>query len=219
MSETMQHPEPARLEALVDGTLPQTDRASVDSHVRTCERCAAEVEELRQLFTALADLPRLAPGVGFADRVMAKVRVAKAPVAVPARAPLADRLRSLLPGRRLGWALAAAFTGAPAIATIGALAWLATHPALSVQALWIFATQRIAAGASAASGWLIETLAATRIASWLGAFGRGLATVEPGQLGVAAAALVALTGLSAWVLYRNLIRTPTRERHHVSYSF
>jgi hypothetical protein len=135
------------------------------------------------------------------------------------RAPLADRLRSLLPGRRLGWALAAAFTGAPAIATIGALAWLATHPALSVQALWIFATQRIAAGDSAASGWLIETLAATRIASWLGAFGRGLATVEPGQLGVAAAALVALTGLSAWVLYRNLIRTPTRERHHVSYSF
>jgi hypothetical protein len=57
------------------------------------------------------------------------------------------------------------------------------------------------------------------MAGWLGAFGRGLVAVEPGQLGIAAAAMLALSGLSAWVLYRNLIRTPTRERHHVSYSF
>jgi anti-sigma factor RsiW len=219
MSQNMHHPKPARLEALVDGTLPETEGATVASHVQTCGRCAAEVEELRQLFAALADLPRVAPSAGFADRVMAGVRVAEAPATVPARPPLADRLRALVPGRRLGWSLAAAFTGVPAVATAAALVWLASQPTLSAQALWIFATQRIAAAASAATGWLVESLAATRLAGWLGAFGRGLVAVEPGQLGIAAAAMLALSGLSAWVLYRNLIRTPTRERHHVSYSF
>lgn len=219
MSEAMHHPESARLEALVDGTLPGGDRAAVAAHVDACERCGAEVEGLRHLFAALGELPHVAPRAGFADRVMAHVRVAKAPAATPAQAPLADRLRALLPGRRLGWSLAAAFAGFPAVATAAALAWVATQPNVTAQALWIYASQQVALAASVAWTWTVETAAATRLAGWAAAAGRGLAAVDPGQLGVAAAALGVLMAISAVVLYKNLIRTPTRERHHVSYCF
>lgn len=220
MREMTKHPEPARLEALADGTLPQAERGSVDAHVQACGRCAAEVEDFRQLFAALAELPRVAPSAGFEDRVMARVRVAKAPAgAVADRPSLADRLRALVPSRRMRWSLAAAFSAFPVLGTGAAVAWLATEPSLSIQALWIFAAERFGAAASGAAAWAVEGLAATRVAGWLSAFGKGLVAVGPGQLGAAALALALLTAASAWVLYSNLIRTPTRERHHVSYSF
>lgn len=215
----MRHPEPAKLEALADGSLPAADRATVASHVEACASCAAEVDGFRQLFAALAGLPRLAPSAGFADRVMANVRVAPAPATAPDRTPLGERLRALVPGRRLRWTLAAAFTGLPAVTVASALAWLVTHPNLSAQALWIFATQSIGAAVGSAASWTWEVIAATRPAGWVAAFGRSLVAIDPGQLGVAAAAFAALTLACAWVLYSNLIRTPTRERHHVSYSF
>jgi anti-sigma factor RsiW len=219
VNEDMHHPEPEALEALAAGSLPAADRATVASHVETCGPCGAEVEEFRLLFAALADLPRLAPSTAFADRVMARVRVAPVPAVVPDGVPFADRLRALVPGKRLRWALAATFTGLPVVTVGAALAWLVTHPNLSAQALWIFATQRVESAIAVAAPWIMEQLAATRAAGWLGAFGRGLATIDPGRLGVAASVLLVLTGVSAWVLYSNLIRTPTRERHHVSYSF
>lgn len=219
MSEILHHPESARLEALVDGTLPGGDRAVVAAHVRSCARCGVEVDELRSLFSALADLPHAAPRAGFADRVMANVRVAEAPAATPAKAPLGDRLRALVPGRRLGWSLAAAFAGFPAVATAAALVWIATQPNVTAQALWIYASQQVAAAAAVAWVWTVEAAAATRLAGWVAAAGRGLAAVDPAQLGVAAAAFAVLSVVSAVVLYKNLIRTPTRERHHVSYCF
>ncbi len=213
------HPERATLEALAEGSLPEAERATVASHIEACASCAAEVDGFRQLFAALADLPRMAPSAGFADRVMANVRVAPAPAAVPDRAPLGERLRALVPGRRLRWTLAAAFAGLPVVTVGSALAWLLAQPNLSVQALWIFATQSIGAAIAGVASWTWEAFASTRLASWMAALGRGLTAIAPGELGVAAAALAALTVACAWVLYSNLIRTPTRERHHVSYSF
>ncbi|MEN8376619.1 MAG: hypothetical protein ABFS34_14325 [Gemmatimonadota bacterium] len=219
MSEDMLHPEPARLEALAESSLPEADRATVASHVETCERCAAEVEQFRVLFAALAELPQLAPSADFADRVMASVQVAPVPEVVPARTALADRVRRLLPGKRTRWSLAAALSGLPVVTVGAAVAWLIAQPDVSVQALWIFATQRVGAGVTGGASWVVETLAATRLGSWAGAFGRGIAAIDPSQLGFAAAGFAVLAITSAWVLYSNLIRPPTRERQHVSYSF
>jgi len=44
-------------------------------HLADCAQCLAVAPRERKLFRALAQLPRLAPEFGFADRVMARVRL------------------------------------------------------------------------------------------------------------------------------------------------
>jgi hypothetical protein len=44
-------------------------------HLPDCAQCLALAQRERRLFLGLAQLPRLAPEFGFADRVMARVRV------------------------------------------------------------------------------------------------------------------------------------------------
>jgi hypothetical protein len=44
-------------------------------HARSCAACAREVAELRRLSAALANLPPREPAHGFADRVLARVRL------------------------------------------------------------------------------------------------------------------------------------------------
>jgi anti-sigma factor RsiW len=52
-----------RLDAFVDGTLPEPARSDVASHLTTCAACRAEVERIAALITAARGLPReIAPG-------------------------------------------------------------------------------------------------------------------------------------------------------------
>ncbi|MGH7675693.1 MAG: hypothetical protein ACREMV_10530 [Gemmatimonadales bacterium] len=44
-------------------------------HLPDCSLCFAEAERERKLLLAFAQLPRFAPATGFADRVMARVRI------------------------------------------------------------------------------------------------------------------------------------------------
>lgn len=44
-------------------------------HLAECSLCLAEAERERRLQLALAQLPRFAPRAGFAERVMARVRI------------------------------------------------------------------------------------------------------------------------------------------------
>ncbi len=44
-------------------------------HLADCSLCLAEAERERKLLLAFAQLPRFAPATGFADRVMAQVKV------------------------------------------------------------------------------------------------------------------------------------------------
>src|SRR5688572_8308328 len=61
----MQHPDEGTIHSWLDGALPAADAASLESHVATCQSCAAAVAEARgfiaassRILTALDDVPR-----------------------------------------------------------------------------------------------------------------------------------------------------------------
>jgi hypothetical protein len=63
----MTHPV-EQLVDLVDGTLPQTERAAVSAHLQTCDRCRREVALARSARAALTGMPdvRAPAGIGAA---------------------------------------------------------------------------------------------------------------------------------------------------------
>jgi predicted anti-sigma-YlaC factor YlaD len=67
----MQHLTPEEIELWAQGLLP----AARDAHVAQCGECRAIAERERKLWRELAQLPRFAPEFGFAERVMAKVKI------------------------------------------------------------------------------------------------------------------------------------------------
>ncbi|MGH7548091.1 MAG: hypothetical protein ACREMM_07945 [Gemmatimonadales bacterium] len=67
----VQHLTPDEIELWAQGLLP----AARDIHVAQCAECRAAAERERKLFRDLAQLPRFTPEYGFADRVMARVRI------------------------------------------------------------------------------------------------------------------------------------------------
>jgi hypothetical protein len=66
-----QHLTPDEIELWAQGLLP----AARDIHVAQCVECRDTAERERKLYRELAQLPRFAPEFGFADRVMAKVKI------------------------------------------------------------------------------------------------------------------------------------------------
>ncbi len=65
------HLTPDEVELWAQGLLP----AARDIHVAQCAECRSTAERERKLYRELVQLPRFSPEFGFADRVMAKVRV------------------------------------------------------------------------------------------------------------------------------------------------
>jgi hypothetical protein len=65
------HLTPDEVELWAQGLLP----AARDIHVAQCAECRATAERERKLLRELAQLPRFGPEFGFADRVMAHVRI------------------------------------------------------------------------------------------------------------------------------------------------
>lgn len=210
----MLHPSPERLEALVEGTLGEADRAVLESHVEGCPACRTEVHELGALFAALSNLPRLAPAEGFMKRVLAAV-----PVARPWWARATGWLGRLVPRTTPGWVLAAIVASLPALTTAGVAAWLFSRPGLSVQGLLVLVREHGGALLLATGRWLGELLLESRATAQILSFGERLMEVSAGQLGAAALVLAGLTTVSAWILYTNLIRPSMRERNHASIGF
>lgn len=67
----MTHPED-RLAGYVDGTLEQAERAAVDAHLASCERCREEIELADGARAALAALEDVPVPYGLTDRVIAE---------------------------------------------------------------------------------------------------------------------------------------------------
>lgn len=65
------HLTPDEIELWAQGLLP----AARVMHLPDCPTCLTTAERERKLFIELAQLPRLAPTEGFADRVIARVRI------------------------------------------------------------------------------------------------------------------------------------------------
>ena len=214
MSETLNHPEHERLQAYVAKELDGGDTAVVDAHLTACARCRVEVEELHSLFAMLSSLAYHAPAAGFADRVMARVRVRQ-----PWFARAAEWLASLTPKSTRGWALATAVVALPAAATTGLVWWLMSRPGVTVQGLWVLSTDFAGRALSGAWTWAWSYLAGSTLASWTAGVAEVMASVGRGGLGLGLVMFATLTAASIWILYQNLFRTEARRTDYASFVF
>ncbi len=90
------------------GALDESERASFEEHLASCDVCAAEVRELRDVAGLLATaVPAVSPPASLRDRILADARgvrpISSAPAAVPAQAaPSATRPKEITaaPARR-----------------------------------------------------------------------------------------------------------------------
>jgi anti-sigma factor RsiW len=219
MSETY-HPTADRLEAFVEGTLREGERVVLESHLLSCPACQTQVEEWRALFTALAALPQFEPSIGFANRVMAHVRIA--PQA--AWQEWAERANALItrvtPKTNYGWSLAAALFALPVILGGSVIAWLVSNSYISPDGLLSFTRESLVEGLQGIGSTAIVAIMQTDIAAWVVAsVGAVINTAGVTGLGAILAGAGTMTVLSIWVLYRNLFRSPSRESDYALFSF
>ncbi|HKJ93553.1 MAG TPA: zf-HC2 domain-containing protein [Longimicrobiales bacterium] len=214
MSNSHQHPTPERLQALAEQSLDEAERVSVQSHVASCERCQAELEEWQSLFTMLAALPQQAPSAGFAQRVMAGVVVHQPwPVRVGAL------LRRLVPETTAGWATATAVLALPVLACTGLLTWLMSQPGVTAQGLWLILANGVSSATGAAGSWLWSQWLQSPLAAYAVTAFHAIGSRSGGVIGLSLVALATLTAGSVWILYENLFRRRARRTHYASYSF
>lgn len=214
MSHRSDHPGTERLQAFVEDSLDESRHAAVESHVSVCTECRAEVEELRSLFTVLSDLPSFAPSAGFADLVMAKVRVRQ-----PAFAGAGAWVERVVPHTTRGWAAAAALLALPVLGTTLLVTWLMSQPGVTPQGLWTLASGFTVDALSSGWQWAWARFAGTTLAAWLGEAAGLAQTVGRGEIGLAAVMFAMLTAGSTYVLYQNLFRPDERRTQHATYVF
>lgn len=204
-----------RIQDYLEGALPPPQAADALLHLTSCEACQMEASGWERLFGALAALGRFSPAPGFAGRVMARVRI---PAPVPAPwVRTGNRIlawaRGFLPQTRHGWAVAGGIASAPTI-TVAALLYLVfSHPLLSAgnfatYVLWK-ASALFGSLVSAVAGAAVDSVALFEAYTLLGTL-----TESPLLLGLGGLVFSALSALALWVLYRNLIATPTVERRY-----
>jgi anti-sigma factor RsiW len=83
------HLSAERLQALLDGEIPDREAVAARAHVDACPRCRAEMESWEVLFEDLSELPRLVPSAAFRERILDSL---------PRRAGARGRMRALAHG-------------------------------------------------------------------------------------------------------------------------
>ena len=218
MSETY-HPAADRLEAFVEGTLQAADRVVLDSHLMSCHECQAQVEEWRALFAALSRMPHFEPATGFANRVMAHVRVAPRTAWQEWGARANALVTQIAPKTNYGWSLAAAFLALPVILGASAVAWLLSKSYITPEALLGYTRQSLVEGLQGIGSTVLAAVLQTDLAAWVVAnVGTLISTTGVTGLSVILAGAGASTVLSTWVLYRNLFRSRSRESDYALFS-
>jgi len=164
---------------------------------------------------SLAALGHFHPGPGFAQRVMARVRIpAPSPVIWSAAGRRAlSWARGFFPKTRRGWAVAGGIASAPTI-SLGALVYLVfSHPLLSLGTFTTYvswkASALLASLFSAVASATVESVALFRAYALLESVARSPLLVGAGGLVFSLMSAVAL-----WVLYRNLVAAPSVESRH-----
>ena len=102
---------------LLNARLDAAPRAEVTRHVASCAECAAELELLRSMRSALAPAPRLDVA-----RIAAAVAASRGTPAASDVRPLATA-QPPRAGRRIAWRIAAALV----VAALGLLTWVQTE--------------------------------------------------------------------------------------------
>lgn len=217
MAEERIHPGTEELNSFVEGDLHEAGRSAVEAHLVTCTACSEEVADLRSLFVAFESLPNLAPSSGFADRVMARVRVRRPAFAWAAG--LWAWVDRITPSTTRGWAVAAAMLALPLLGASLFTAWLLSQPAVTPQSLWMV-TSGLASDALG-SGWqaFINQVTTSATAIYVVELFEAARSVGRGGIGLAAIMFITATAGSIYVLYQNLFRTGTRRIDNASYVF
>lgn len=203
------------LQDYLEGVLSGRRAAGAKAHLAACDPCREELKGWERLFGSLAALPSLAPTLGFAERVMARVRI-PAPVPAPWREAGRRAMgwgKGFLPQNRRGWAVAGGIASAPTI-SVAALVYLVfSHPLLSVGSFTTYASWKasalFASLFSSLSSAMVESLALFRVYSLL-----EVAAKSPLLVGFGGLAFSLLSALALWVLYRNLVATPSVENRY-----
>ena len=214
MSELNLHPDAERIEAYLEDTLEEADRAIFESHLVNCARCQGELEEWQALFFTLNSLPQLEPSADFVDRVMARVNI------MPSITR--QRIARWWPKTTKGWSVVAAFLALPVVGAASAIAWLLAQPwatSLTGQGVLAYALTALQTGLSWLTGEAESAILANALVQSALAMAKQYAALAgTGGLGLAAAGFMLVVGWSAWVLYRNLIRNSTRDVHYAPYT-
>lgn len=202
-----------RIQEYLEGGLSDRGASEVREHLAACGPCAGEARGWEYLFGALAALGHLAPAPGFAERVMARVRI---PSLAPAlRATAGSRIlswaRGLLPQTRRGWAVAGGVASAPTI-TVAALLYLVfSHPLLTVGTFTTYLSWKASAVLvtvfSTVAGAAVDSVTLFRAYTVLGSL-----TEYPFLVGFGGLAFSLASAVALWVLYRNLVTTQAPER-------
>ncbi len=204
--------------ALLDGSLPARQAKSLAALCARDPDASEAQEGWRNLFVQLGSLNHLAPAAGFADRVMARVPVQ--PSAPPLWERVTFRLLRAWPRHRHRWAAACGVAFGPVASIVGtayvlaSALWLGGNPmaTASNSAVYLWAASTEMLGSLARAGW---SAAATTPATG-GVIEVVQTAVASGPaLAAAVLAFTVLAPLSAWVLYRQVLRTPPLERRYV----
>jgi anti-sigma factor RsiW len=212
------HPAAERLQDYVDGSLAARQVARLGAHLEGCTACSAEVDAWRAVYARLGGLESFAPREGFADRVMAAVRLpALAPAVgtVPgARTPgglrLPDWRRGLavvgrfVPRTRRAWAAISGVALTPAVTLALVLYTVFSHPTLTPQALASFVVWKVSDLLAAAWGVLAGVALDAGQAIGVDALVRTLFDA-PFILAGGALAYSVVSALALRVLYKNLL--------------
>lgn len=205
------HLGPRGFQEYLEELVPERQRARMEAHLEGCGRCDRELETWRGLLARLESLPAFQPSPGFAEGVMARVRLgdAPAPALTPSRiaARVAGWLRKVTPGTRKGWAVASGVALAPTVALGTILYTVFSHPLLTPGSLTAFLGWKVGDLTRAVGSWAFDQVVGSATA--LHALSAVDAmTAAPAVVAGGGVLLAGLTMAATWILYRNLISTP-----------
>jgi anti-sigma factor RsiW len=204
LPERAGHPAGDRLQDFVEALLPARQAARVRTHLESCPGCASDAAAWRATFARIERLERLSPTKGFADRVMAQVRV---PMPVPAPVPEWRRAlawaRGIVPETRKAWAALSGVAVTPAV-TLGLVLWTVfSHPTLTPGALasffWWKASALVTVAWEALASRALQSTGLFEVYSFFGSV-----AWSPAAMAGAFVALSLGSVAATWVLYRNL---------------
>ena len=192
------HLSPDDVDRWLDGTLAPLQ----SSHLDACQECLELVRAEREMAEQIALLPMMAPGAGFADRVMLAVNVPD-PFAIRSMGAVRRRLFATRRSLAVAASLAVLIVGSMA----GSIVWTLSHQdTLTAIGSWLMAQ-----GAQAA--WLGLMGVATNIIEQPWYEGAKVVVGNPTRLAVASgvASLAYLAGVYA---LRRLLALPTQRVAH-----
>ena len=171
--------------------------------------------EWRSLMDRLDSVPHLAPSQGFGDRVMARLAAETVAQAEPSRVTLAQRLNRLWPRRRERLAAISGVAFGPTAVVAATAYMILSNPLVTpsnlLSFLWAKGSTVVVSLAETLFGGALESGAVGGVYAFLTGIPLSGATLALGL-----AAFGGLTALSGWILYRNVIKVTSMDRHYAA---